>query len=65
VSEKLKLCPFCGGEATMRESRHGWFLTCDRCRLVMKSIRRKSRRVFPNLGNKVELIARWNKRDGE
>lgn len=28
MSEKLKPCPFCGGEATLREDRGDYWVTC-------------------------------------
>jgi hypothetical protein len=53
MSEKLLLCPFCGGEADKR-----WFaeydsIQCDKCGLVA---------ILPQHGCGHEHIAAWNRR---
>lgn len=55
MSEKLKLCPFCGGEAFVHmlgnEIAKGYYIACDEC--GAKTI------VF---GYETEAIEAWNRR---
>lgn len=52
VSEELKPCPFCGGNAQKVKSsgRWGWFVSCS-CAAV-----------GPSADSKEEAIAAWNRR---
>ena len=56
--QKLRRCPFCGGEATIYENRHenityGYSVACDNCCAT----------VFAD--TEEEAIEAWNKRVGE
>ena len=53
-NEKLKPCPFCGGEAKVLGTKYeggDYYIVCERCRVRVGSY-----------SNPVEAIEAWNKR---
>ena len=56
MSEELKRCPFCGGEARVNLFLGNYCITCDNC----------PGSIFPCKGmTKEEAIEAWNRREGE
>jgi Lar family restriction alleviation protein len=57
MDDKLKPCPFCGGEAELRKFYHRfvewWFVSCSKCNI--SQIGRKNISSF-------EAIEAWNRR---
>ena len=56
MSEKLKPCPFCGGEAGIENWGYGYYVTCQSPTCL----------ISPETGNyetKAAAIAAWNTRD--
>ena len=50
MCQKLKSCPFCGGEAKLYESVVSYFVRCNDCRASVRGTSEK------------EVIANWNRR---
>ena len=59
--EKLRRCPFCGGEAIIREPDEilGAYVACGSCGVLGSHYDRKNYTQF----NVDEAVAHWNKRD--
>ena len=56
MSEELKPCPFCGGDASVGHTKVAYFVNCPDC-LVATNI------LAPDSGQtKAEVIAAWNTR---
>ena len=58
MSEELKLCPFCGGEAEVEDCRYGYYVSCQSPTCL----------VSPETGDyesKAAAIVAWNRRAGD
>jgi hypothetical protein len=57
---ELKPCPFCGGEAELREEGDGFFVSCenDRCNVIVETMVRVGRCEH-------DAIEAWNRRAGD
>jgi len=56
--DKLKPCPFCGGEAGLGKGKDGPFVNCTEC-LVSTNV------LVPLAQTIDEAIGEWNRRDGK
>jgi hypothetical protein len=68
MSEELKPCPFCGGEAWLRQWGSGWALTCRNSRTLARLAdftERKCPIAIVLTPTEAEAIAAWNTRKGE
>ena len=68
MSEELKPCPFCGGEAWLRQWGSGWALTCRNNRTLARLAdftERECPIAIVLTPTKAEAIAAWNTRKGE
>ena len=58
MSETLKPCPFCGGEAEVEDCRYGYYVSCQSPTCL----------VSPETGDyetKASAIVAWNRRAGD
>ena len=64
MTERLKPCPFCGGEAELRQydvdaDNRWWYVACYTCGISMDPL-------FWNSGQtREETIMKWNRRVGD
>jgi len=68
MSEELKPCPFCGGEAWLRQWGSGWALTCRNNRTLARLAdftERECPIAIVLTPTEAEAIAAWNTRKGE
>lgn len=68
MSEELKPCPFCGGEAWLRQWGSGWALTCRNNRVLARLAdftERECPIAIVLTPTEAEAIAAWNTRTGE